>query len=192
MHLLPIYKIQGFTQVQLFTHFGTYSNIMKCYKEWQILFQKKDGNIYTLCHNKNSDYMAKWNKKIGLSIYNESKYSKKFSSAHFYQQNKVNYLNKSYDVLHSLTEDTTEADHLIFEHHSYLIDCALNGIPREKVRVGCFKRTASKHVYYLGWNGSPAQVGCMRQVLGPGAMGKPRGSGWRGRWGGGDRDGEHM
>ena len=52
----------------------------------------------------------------------------------------------------------------------------------EKVRVGCFKRTASKHVYYLGCNGSPAQVGCMRQVLGPGAMGKPRGSGWGGRW----------
>ena len=22
----------------------------------------------------------------------------------------------------------------------------------------------------------------MRQVLGPGALGKPRGSGWRGRW----------
>ena len=55
----------------------------------------------------------------------------------------------------------------------------------EKARVGCFKRTASKHVYYLGWNGSPAQVGFMRQVLGPGAMGKPRGSGWRGRWEGG-------
>ena len=47
--------------------------------------------------------------------------------------------------------------------------------------IGCFKRTASKHVYYLGWNGSPAQVGCMRQALGPGALGKPRGSGWRGR-----------
>ena len=47
----------------------------------------------------------------------------------------------------------------------------------EKARVGCFKRTASKHVYYLGWNGSPAQVGCMRQVFGPGAMGKPRGRG---------------
>ena len=31
----------------------------------------------------------------------------------------------------------------------------------EKARVGCFKRTASKHVYYLGWNRSPAQVGCM-------------------------------
>ena len=40
----------------------------------------------------------------------------------------------------------------------------------EKARVGCFKRTASKHVYYLGWNRSPAQVGCMRQVLGPGAL----------------------
>ena len=34
----------------------------------------------------------------------------------------------------------------------------------EKARVGCFKRTASKHVYYLGWNWSPAQVGCMRHV----------------------------
>ena len=52
----------------------------------------------------------------------------------------------------------------------------------EKARVGCFKRTASKHVYYLGWNRSPAQVGCMRQVLGPGALGRPRGMGWRGRW----------
>ena len=40
----------------------------------------------------------------------------------------------------------------------------------EKARVGCFKRTASKHVYYLGWNTSPAQVGCMRQGLGPGAL----------------------
>ena len=39
-----------------------------------------------------------------------------------------------------------------------------------------------KHVYYLGWNRSPAQVGCMRQVLGPGALGRPRGIGWRGRW----------
>ena len=52
----------------------------------------------------------------------------------------------------------------------------------EKARVGCFERTALKHVYYLGWNRSPAQVGCMRQVLGPGALGRPRGIGWRGRW----------
>ena len=52
----------------------------------------------------------------------------------------------------------------------------------EKARVGCFKRTASKHVYYLGWKRSPAQVGCMRQVLGPGALGRPRGIGWRGGW----------
>ena len=51
-----------------------------------------------------------------------------------------------------------------------------------KVRMGCFKRIASKHVYYLGWNRSPAQVGCMRQVLGPGALGRPRGIRWRGRW----------
>ena len=57
----------------------------------------------------------------------------------------------------------------------------------EKARVGCFERTASKHVYYLA--GSPTQAGCMRQVLEPGALGRPRGIGWRGRWGG---DGEYM
>ena len=50
----------------------------------------------------------------------------------------------------------------------------------EKARVGCFERTALKHVYYLGWNRSPAQAGCMRQ--GAGALGRPRGIGWRGRW----------
>ena len=32
----------------------------------------------------------------------------------------------------------------------------------------------------------------MRQVLGPGAMGKPRGSGWRGRWEGGSGWGTHV
>ena len=50
----------------------------------------------------------------------------------------------------------------------------------------------SKHVYYLGWNRSPAQDGCMRQVLRPGALGKPRGSGWRGRWEGGSEWGTHI
>ena len=36
-----------------------------------------------------------------------------------------------------------------------------------------------------------AQVGCMRQALGPGALGRPRGIRWRGRWEG-DWDGEHL
>ena len=62
----------------------------------------------------------------------------------------------------------------------------------ENARVGCFKRTASKHVYYLGWNRSPAQVGCMRQVLRPGALGRPRGIGWKGRWEGGSGWGTHV
>ena len=62
----------------------------------------------------------------------------------------------------------------------------------EKARVGCFKRTASKHVYFLGWNRSPAQVGCMRQMLWPGALGRPRGTGWRGRWEGGSGWGIHV
>ena len=62
----------------------------------------------------------------------------------------------------------------------------------EKARVGCSERTALKQVYYQGWNRSPAQVGCMRQVLGPGALGRPRGSGWRGRWAGGSGWGTHV
>ena len=32
----------------------------------------------------------------------------------------------------------------------------------------------------------------MRQALGPGALGKPRGSGWRGRWEGGWGWGTHV
>ena len=33
------------------------------------------------------------------------------------------------------------------------------------------ERIALKLVFYQGWNRSPAQVGCMRQVLRPGALG---------------------
>ena len=62
----------------------------------------------------------------------------------------------------------------------------------EKARVGCFKRTALKHVYCLGWNRSPAQVGCMRQVLRAGALERPRGIRWRGRWEGGSGWGTHV
>ena len=55
----------------------------------------------------------------------------------------------------------------------------------EKARVGWSERTASKHVYYQLWNRSPVHVGCMRQVLGNGALGWPRGMGWGRRWEGG-------
>ena len=37
-----------------------------------------------------------------------------------------------------------------------------------------------------------AQVGCMRQALGPGALGRPRGIGCRGRWEGGSGWGTHV
>ena len=62
----------------------------------------------------------------------------------------------------------------------------------EKAKVGWFKRTALKHVYYLGWNRSPAQVGWLRQAHRPGALGRPRGIGWRGRWEGGSGWGTHV
>ena len=62
----------------------------------------------------------------------------------------------------------------------------------EKVRVGWSERIALKHVYYQMWNTSPAQVGCMRQVLGAGALGRPRRSGWRGRREGGLGWGAHV
>ena len=54
------------------------------------------------------------------------------------------------------------------------------------------QRTASKHVYYQVWNRSAVQVGCMRQVLGAGALGRPRGMGWGGRWEGGSGWGTHV
>ena len=62
----------------------------------------------------------------------------------------------------------------------------------EKARVGCFEGTTLKQVCYQGWNRSPAQVGCMRQVLRPGALGRPRGMGWGGRWEGGWGWGIHV
>ena len=52
----------------------------------------------------------------------------------------------------------------------------------EKARVGCSEKTALKQVYYQRWNRSPAQAGCMRQVLRAGALGRPRGMGWGGWW----------
>ena len=53
------------------------------------------------------------------------------------------------------------------------------------MRVGCSERIALKQAYHQGWNRSPAQVGGMRQVLRAGALGRPRGMGWGGRWEGG-------
>ena len=42
------------------------------------------------------------------------------------------------------------------------------------------------------WNRLPVQVGCMRQVLRAGALGRPRGMGWGGRWEGGSGWGTHV
>ena len=61
----------------------------------------------------------------------------------------------------------------------------------EKARVGWSERTALKHVYYQLWNRSPVQAGSMRQVLGAGALGWPRGMGWGGRLEGGSGWGAH-
>ena len=66
------------------------------------------------------------------------------------------------------------------------------GTLREKARVGCSERIALKQVYYQGWNRSPAQVGCMRQMLRAGAWGRPRGMGWRWKWERGSGWGTHV
>ena len=45
---------------------------------------------------------------------------------------------------------------------------------------GMFQENSIK-TCILSWvKRSPAQVGCMRQALGPGALERPRGIGWRG------------
>ena len=62
----------------------------------------------------------------------------------------------------------------------------------EKARRGCSERTALKQVYYQVWNRLPVQVGCMRQVFRAGALGRPRGMGWRGRWEEGSGWGTHV
>ena len=59
----------------------------------------------------------------------------------------------------------------------------------EKARVGCFERTACilsivKHITSPG--------GMHETMLGPGALGKPRGIRWRGRWEGGSGWGIHV
>ena len=61
----------------------------------------------------------------------------------------------------------------------------------EKARVGCFKRTTLKHVYYLGWNRSPARLDAWDKRSGMVHWEDPEGSGGEGG-GRGDRDGEHM
>ena len=55
----------------------------------------------------------------------------------------------------------------------------------EKARVWCSEKIALKKIYYQGLIRSPSQVGCMRQVLRAGALGRPRGMGRGGRQEGG-------
>ena len=62
----------------------------------------------------------------------------------------------------------------------------------EKARVGWAERIALKQVCYQGGNRPPAQVGCMRQVLRAGALGRPRGMEWGGTWEGGSGWGTHV
>ena len=45
--------------------------------------------------------------------------------------------------------------------------------------MGCFERTACMLSIVKQITNPGA---CMRQVLGPGALGRPRGIGWGGRW----------
>ena len=53
-------------------------------------------------------------------------------------------------------------------------------------------REQHQNMYIIYSETSPAQVGCMRQVLGPGALGRPSGIKWRGRWEGGLGWGIHV
>ena len=69
----------------------------------------------------------------------------------------------------------------------YIYYCGKESLRRNGVAIMVNKRIRNA---VLGCNlRLPAQVGCMRQALGPGALGGPGGSGWGGRW---DRDGEDM
>ena len=62
----------------------------------------------------------------------------------------------------------------------------------QKGTVGCSERITLKQVYYQGLNRTTAQAGSVTQVLGAGALGRPRGMGWGGRWEGGSEWGTHV
>ena len=64
--------------------------------------------------------------------------------------------------------------------------------PNKKARVRYSERIALKQVYYQGWNRTAARVGCMRQVLGAGALGWPRGMEWGENWEEGSGWGTHV
>ena len=55
---------------------------------------------------------------------------------------------------------------------------------------GMFQKN-SMYIIYSETDHQP-RWGCMRHVLGPGALGRPRGMGWGGRWEGGSGWGIHV
>ena len=67
------------------------------------------------------------------------------------------------------------------------------GKPQVPTLIKLFsKQLNMNRFYYQVWNRSPIQVGCMRQMLGAGTLGWPRGMGWGGRWEGGSAWGAHV
>ena len=58
----------------------------------------------------------------------------------------------------------------------------------EEGKGGMFRENSM----YIIYSETDHQVGCMRQVLGPGALGRPRGIGWRGSWERGLEWGTHV
>ena len=50
---------------------------------------------------------------------------------------------------------------------------------------GMFRENSTETCFLSRVKQITSPVGCMRQVLGPGALGRPRGIGRRGRWEGG-------
>ena len=79
---------------------------------------------------------------------------------------------------------------MVYMYHSFLIHLSADG------HLGCFHVLAmiNSAAMNIGVHVtlSCIQVGCMRQALGPGALGRPRGMGWRGRWEGGSGWGTHV
>ena len=75
---------------------------------------------------------------------------------------------------------------------SHVVLSKMNKIILSLKKKWCSERIALKQVYYQGWNRSPAQVGCMRQVLRAGALGRPTGMGWGGRQEGESGWGTHV
>ena len=84
-------------------------------------------------------------------------------------------------LIHSSADGHLGCFHVLAIINSAAMNTGVHVLLSDLVSSVCMPRSGTAGSY----GRSPAQVGYMRQALGAGALGRPRGIGWRGEVGGG-------